>query len=104
MIGIFVPLLPTTPLLLLAAALYFKGSPRLYLWLTAHPRLGVYIRNYRENRAVTVQVKVAAISMLWATILLCIFLFAEPLWLKLLLAAVAIGVTIHLLSLKTLRK
>ena len=47
--GIFLPLLPTTPFLLLAAALYFRSSPQLYEWLLSHKHLGPYIRNFREN-------------------------------------------------------
>ena len=50
-LGIFLPLLPTTPFLLLTAALYFKGSPRLYNWLLNHRHFGPYIRNFRENKA-----------------------------------------------------
>ena len=51
-LGIFLPLLPTTPFLLLTAALYFKSSPRLYNWLLNHKHLGPYIRNFRENKAI----------------------------------------------------
>ena len=51
-IGIFLPLLPTTPFLLLTAALYFRGSPRLYQWLLNHKCLGPYIRSFRENKAI----------------------------------------------------
>ena len=54
-IGIFLPLLPTTPFLLLTAALYFRGSPRLYQWLLNHKCLGPYIRSFRENKASTCQ-------------------------------------------------
>ena len=50
-LGIFLPLLPTTPFLLLTAALYFKGSPRLYNWLLNHRHFGPYIRNFRENKS-----------------------------------------------------
>lgn len=102
-LGIFLPLLPTTPFLLLTAALYFKGSPRLYQWLIMHPRLGTYIRNYRENKAITFRTKVVSISMLWATMLFCIFFVVEALWLRILLACIMVGVTVHLLRFKTLR-
>lgn len=103
-LGIFLPLLPTTPFLLLTAALYFKGSPRLYQWLISHKRFGPYILNYRENKAITVTTKIISVSMLWITILICIFFVTDALWLRLVLCAVLIGVTIHLLTFKTLRK
>ena len=52
-VGVVVPLLPTTPFLLLAAACFMRSSDRLYRWLTRNRLLGDYIRNYREHRAMT---------------------------------------------------
>lgn len=102
-IGIFVPLLPTTPLLLLAAALYFRSSPKLYNWLLNHPRLGTYIRNFREHRAIPLRVKIVSVSLVWLTIGYCIIAVVEPLWLRIALALLAMAITIHILSFKTLR-
>ncbi len=101
-LGIFLPLLPTTPFLLLAAACYARSSPRFYHWLIHHHWLGEYIRDYREKRAIRLRVKVTAIALLWLTIGVSIVLF-DQVWLKLLLSAVAAGVTIHLLGLRTIR-
>ena len=77
MLGIFLPLLPTTPFLLLSAWFYCKGSDRLYGWLMSHPYLGSYIRNYREKRAITLQSKATAVSLMFVTILICILFVAE---------------------------
>ena len=105
LVGIFVPLLPTTPFLLLAAALWVRSSPKLYAWLLAHRRLGPYIRNFRENRAIPLRAKILSVTLLWATLLYCIFfLVAEWWWAQLALLAVAVGVTWHILSFATLRK
>lgn len=102
-VGIFVPLLPTTPFLLLAAALWVRSSPRLYAWLLSHRRLGSYIRNFRENRAIPLRAKVLSLALMWGTMLWCIFV---PLsgwwWAQLALLAVALGVTWHILSFATL--
>ena len=68
-IGIFVPLLPTTPFLLLSAALLFHSSPRLYNRLLNHPQLGPYIRNFREHKAIPLRVKIISVSLVWITIL-----------------------------------
>jgi len=103
-IGIFVPLLPTTPFLLLTAALYFKGSPRLYNWLINHKYLGTYIRNFRENKAIPLRAKIISVSLVWITILYCILFVVNPLWLKILLFCIATGVSHHILSFKTLKK
>ena len=64
-LGIFLPLLPTTPFLLLTAALYFKGSPRLYNWLLNHRHFGPYIRNFRENKAIPLRAKVISLVLMW---------------------------------------
>lgn len=103
-IGIFVPLLPTTPLLLLAAACFMRSSDKLYRWLIGHPWLGPYIRNYREHRAVTLRTKVTTLVVLWLTIGYAAIFVLDVLTLRLLLLAIATGVTIHLVSLKTLTK
>ncbi|MGM0431894.1 MAG: YbaN family protein [Spirochaetota bacterium] len=100
-IGIILPLLPTTPFLLLASYCYLRSSKRLYLWLINHRLLGSYIYNYMHYRAVSMKAKVFALILLWATLLFSIWLIGK-LYLGLLLGAVGIGVSIHLLTLKTL--
>jgi uncharacterized membrane protein YbaN (DUF454 family) len=100
-VGIFVPLLPTTPFLLLAAACFVRSSDRLYLWLIHHRWLGTYIRNYREHRAMTLRAKVTALVFLWAVIGYSAVVVAEAWWLRLLLLTVALGVTVHLSRLRT---
>lgn len=79
-VGIFVPLLPTTPFLLLAAALWVRSSPRLYEWLLAHRCFGGYIRNFRENRAIPLRAKVVSIALMWGTMLYCIFGLLDGRW------------------------
>lgn len=101
-IGIFLPVLPTTPFLLLAATLYLKGSKKAYDKLISHPKLGPYILNFQKNKAITFKTKVYSVSLLWTTILLSAIFFVNLIWIKILLIAIAIGVTIHILSFKTL--
>ncbi|MDL2241570.1 YbaN family protein [Bacteroidales bacterium OttesenSCG-928-L03] len=100
-LGIFLPVLPTTPFLLLTAYLYLKSSPKAYNWLVSHKRLGPYIINYQEKKVIPRRVKVYALSLMWASILLCILVWVDILWLKIGLLAVAVGVTIHILSFKS---
>lgn len=101
--GIFLPLLPTTPFLLLTAALYFRGSPRLYDWLLRQKRLGPYIRNFREHKAIPLHAKIISVGLTWLTLLYCAFFLFPQVWMKALLLAVAAGVTWHILSYKTLK-
>lgn len=101
-VGVFVPVLPTTPFLLLSAACFFRSSDRFYRWLVGNKWLGMYIRNYRERRAITPRSKAAALILLWAGIgySAC---KVDHWWLRVFLGAVAIGISVHLLRLKTLR-
>lgn len=100
-LGIFLPLLPTTPFLLLAAACYMRGSRRLYQWLLSHKHLGGYIANYRSGKGIPLKAKVISITVLWLSILYSIVFVVSVVWLRLLLAAIAIGVSWHIVSLKT---
>lgn len=100
-IGIFLPLLPTTPFLLLAAALYVRSSPRLYDWLLNQKYLGPYIRNFRENKAIPLKAKVISITLIWTSILYCVFCIVPYGWLKIVLLLIAAGTSYHILSFKT---
>ncbi len=102
-VGIFLPLLPTTPLLLLAAALYLRSSPRLYEWLLNHKYLGSYIRNFREYRAIPLRAKIVSVTLIWLTLLYCALWVVPQIWIKILLIGLAVALTIHILSFKTLR-
>ena len=102
-IGIFLPLLPTTPFLLLTATLYTRSSPRLYNWLLRQKHLGNYIRNFRENRAIPLKAKIISVSLIWITILNCVIFIVPYWWLNILLLLVAVGTSYHILSFKTLK-
>ena len=101
--GIFLPLLPTTPFLLLAAALYFRSSPQLYEWLLSHKHLGPYIRNFRENKAIPLRVKIVSVSLVWVTLLYCAFFVVYCLWMRMLFVGLAVGISAHILHYKTLK-
>jgi len=99
-IGIFVPLLPTTPFLLLTAYLYFKGSPKAYNWLIRQKHLGPYIVNYREKKIIPLRIKVYSLILMWGFVLYGVFFLIDPVWLKILLLAIISGVSVHILSFK----
>lgn len=103
-LGVFLPLLPTTPFLLLAAACFLRSSTRLHDWLMNHKWFGAYIRNYRDHRAMTLRSKLVALILLWGTIGYSTAFVVNQWWLQLLLLTIALGVAIHLLQLKTLTK
>ena len=103
-IGIFIPLLPTTPFLLLAAACYIKGSKKFYDWLIKNRWLGQYIKNYQDGKGVPFKVKIITIIVLWLTIIISTILFVSNLIIQIILFIIAIGVTIHIIKIKTLDK
>jgi uncharacterized protein len=100
MIGIFVPVLPTTPFLLLAAFFYLRGSKRFYDWLINNKVCGSYIRNYIEGRGMPLRVKIFTIALLWTGIGISIWLTYPNLIVLIILLLVAIGVTLHIALLK----
>jgi len=103
-IGIFLPLLPTTPFLLLSAACYFKGSKKMHDWLLNNRWFGSYIRNYHEGKGVSAKVKAITITALWITIGYSTMFAVNILIIRIILVLIAVGVTIHLVRLPTLRK
>jgi uncharacterized membrane protein YbaN (DUF454 family) len=102
-IGIFLPLLPTTPFLLLTAACYARGSERLHNWLLNNKLFGKYIRNYREGKGIPARSKVLALTLLWLTIGFSIFYVIPILIVQIILLTIATLVSIYIISLPTLR-
>ncbi len=77
-IGIFLPVLPTTPFLLLAAACFARSSQRFYDWLVGHPRLGPWIRDYLDGKGIPLKAKVYAIGLMWASIAFSCYVVPLP--------------------------
>lgn len=101
--GIFFPILPTTPFLLLSASCFLRSSHSAYRKLMTNKTLGKYIFYYRVSKAVPLKSKIAALSLLWLGILFSIYII-PILWVKVLLFFIATGVTIHISSLKVMTK
>lgn len=102
-LGIFLPVLPTTPLLLLAAALFLRSNRGLYDWLLNHPRLGPYIRNFMEYKAIPLKIKVLSVTLVWITLLNCAVFVADHWAFRLFFIVLATAITVHILSYKTLK-
>ena len=100
-LGIFLPVLPTTPFLLLSAALFLRSHSVLYEWLMNHPKLGPYIKNFMEHKSIPLHVKIVSVVMVWLTLLNCAIFVADHLVFRLIFILIAAGVTIHILSYKT---
>ncbi len=103
-VGIFLPLLPTTPFFLLAVACYARSSRRFYDWMLNNRVFGSYIRNYHEGKGIPLKLKVLTLALLWGTITYSAFFVVDALSLRIILLLIAIGVTIHILKTRTLRQ
>jgi uncharacterized membrane protein YbaN (DUF454 family) len=101
-LGIVVPILPTTPFLLLTAFCYARSSKRFYNLLLNNKYLGTYIRNYLLKKGVSVKVKLYATIFLWSTIIVSLVLISANMVVQIVLIVIAISVTVHILCLKTL--
>ncbi len=96
-IGMFLPILPTTPFLLLSAWLFSRSSQRLNHFLLNNRIFGNYIRNYRSGQGIPKHTKIFAISLLWTTIMYSnIALLSDKHYLQTLLTFIAIWVTVHI--------
>ena len=102
-IGIFLPLLPTTPFILLAASCYARSSKRLYDWLLNNRWFGNYVKNYREGKGIPRRVKILSVSFLWIVIGYSVLFVVNAFSIRIILFLIALGVTIHILSIKTLK-
>ena len=102
-IGVFVPILPTTPFLLLSAACYVRSSNRLYTWLINHKLFGKFVRDFRESRSISLRNKIISLLSMTLMITLSVFLFVEVLYLKLILIILGVIGFIVILSIPTLK-
>ena len=103
-LGIILPLLPTTPFLLLTAACYMRGSDRMYQWLLNNKWFGTYIRNYREGKGIPLRGKISALVLLWTTISFTAIFIISIGVIRVTLFLIAAIVSIYLIRLPTLEK
>jgi uncharacterized protein len=103
-LGMFLPLMPTTVFLLMAAYCYSRSSDRFHTWLLTNRLFGKYISNYKSGKGIPLRQKWTTTIVLWLSIGFSIWMIGGGFWLTLLLLAVAISVTIHLFMIKTYRE
>ena len=101
-LGIFLPVLPTVPFLLLALACFARSSERFYDWLLDHAHFGPIVQPYIDGCGMSRASKGKAITLLWASIILSAFLLVEHVWVRVVLLVIACAVTFYLFSLPTI--
>lgn len=102
-IGIFLPLLPTTPFLLLATACFMRSSTRFYQWLINHRYLGRYVVYYMNGRGIPLRAKIYTLTLMWITLATTAFLFVPLLLVRIILLVIGTSVTIYIVRLPTLK-
>lgn len=102
--GVFLPLLPTTPFLLLAAFCFSRSSPRMREWLFSNRWFGQYLCDYESGAGIPRAVKVSTIIILWSSILFTAIVFVHPLWIKAGLLLIALLVSVHIARTKTCKR
>lgn len=100
-IGIFVPLLPTTPFLLLAAACFARSSELFHTWLIEHNHLGPMVKGYLDGSGIPLRAKKTAITLVWLTLPPSALLLVPTIWAKALLIVLAVAITRYLWCLPT---
>lgn len=101
-IGLFLPVLPTTPFVILAAACYLRSSKRMHAWILQSSLFGETIENFQAGRGLKRDTKIRALVLMWATISISAFFFVDQLIFRGAMFLVAAGVTVYLLRLPTL--
>ena len=103
LVGVFLPIIPTTPFILLSAWCFFRSSERLFQWVVSNETLGPTIQNYHEGKGITKNTKIRAIVMMWLAITLSVYFFVNNIYLTALLYIIAIGVSVYLYRLPTVK-
>lgn len=103
-IGIILPLLPTTPFLLLSAACYARSSQKLYHWLIENKYVGSYIKHYHAGKGIPLKAKIIAVSVLWLSLSFTICFVVPLVVIKVLLAMIGAYITWFILKQKTFKK
>jgi len=101
--GVVIPVMPTTPFLLLAALCFSASSEKHYGRLCQNRLFGKYVKNFNIKQGIGIRLKIASIAIVW-TELIITMVFARAIWVYFVLVIFGIGVTIHLLLIKTKKK
>lgn len=103
-LGIFLPVLPTVPFLLLAAACFTRSSEKFYAWLIDHAHLGPIVRPYLDGAGLKRSTKFKAISLIWVSIAISIYLLGGRTWVQATLFVIACCISLYLANLPTIER
>lgn len=102
-IGVILPILPTTPFILVSAAAFARSSQKFHDWLHQNPLFGKLLRDYREKHGLELKYKIYILTILWLTLSSTAIFVVDALALRIMLFSIAIAVTVHISRFKTLK-
>lgn len=100
-IGIFLPLLPTTPFILLAAYCFAKSSERFHRYIMQHKLFGRMVTDFYEKKVISSKNKIIALTLMWLTLSLSVIFFMPYIWVKLVVLGIGVSVTVYLLTFRS---
>lgn len=100
-IGIFLPVLPTTPFILLSAYCFAKSSERFHRYIMQHKLFGKMVSDFYEKKIIPVKTKIIALTLMWTTLSLSVIFFMPYIWVKLVVIGIGVAVTVYLLSFRS---
>jgi len=100
-IGLFLPLLPTTPFWLLTCWFYLRSSEKLYRRVLNNKVFGSYVKGYMVEKSIPLRAKIISLTVMWVSTTLVAIFFIPSIWIRLLLLTITILVTWHILSFPT---
>jgi uncharacterized membrane protein YbaN (DUF454 family) len=103
-VGAFLPVIPTTPFILLSAWCFFRSSSKIYQWVISNETFGPTIENFQKGKGITVNTKIRAVVMMWLTISISVYFFIRNMYIIAFVYLIAIGVTVYLYKLPTLKE
>jgi hypothetical protein len=104
LIGIILPVIPTTPFILFSAWCYYRGSERFHDWLVNHPYLGPIVEEYGNGEGMTKESKIKAIILTWTAVLMTAVFILQSLLMRAIIIVIAVIGTIVLIRIKTRKK
>ena len=100
-LGAILPLMPTTPFLIVAAACFYRSSERFYHMIMYNKYFGHYLRDYKSGMGIPLRIKIMALIFTWTSTLVSVFIFIPYLWLEILVVVVNLTITVHMVLVKT---
>ena len=104
LVGVIVPVLPTTPFMILAAYCFIRSNKKLYTWVTTNRIFGKKVSQFFEKRGITLRAKIVSISTMWFMCVISFYFTYPKIWAVILIPVLAVAGTIIIISIKQINE